>query len=355
MKKSINKRITIITMIIISVGIFYGCSPKAVPENKDELDYNNEVSTNKVFKNVDKISAWVTYWDSKVESEVLKLSNQLNELCYFAAHYDENGKLIVPEELNKIYNEVGNDNYINYLSVVNDVIYHDGTSSLKDITLVSNILDNNGTRSKEINNIINLALKYNFQGIEIDYEQIGKNLDLWNKFILFIDELNIKALENNLKLRIVLEPNTPFESLEFHKGPTYVMMCYNLHGGFSEPGEKTNSNFIKELIDKMSKVPGEKNFAIPSGGIDWASDGKVKSITEVEAKSIAREYDSKERRDEESNCLVYTYLDSDGISHEVWYADENTLDSWFKIISDNGYEASLWRLGHNLFEMDPSQ
>lgn len=355
MKKSINKRITIITMIIISVGILYGCSPKTVPENKDELNNDNEVSINKVFKNVDKISAWVTYWDPKVENEVLKLNYQLNELCYFATHYDENGKLIVPEELNKIYNEVGNNNYINYLSVVNDVIYHDGTSSLKDITLVSNILDNNGTRSKEINNIINLALKYNFQGIEIDYEQIGKNLDLWNKFILFIDELNIKALENNLKLRIVLEPNTPFESLEFHKGPTYVMMCYNLHGGFSEPGEKTNSNFIKELIDKMSKVPGKKNFAIPSGGIDWASNGKVKSITEVEAKSIAREYDSKERRDEESNCLVYTYLDGDGISHEVWYADVDTLDSWFKIISDNGYEASLWRLGHNLFEIDSSQ
>ena len=128
------------------------------------------------------------------------------------------------------------------------------------------------------------------------------------------------------------------------------MMCYNLHGAFSGPGEKSNQEFIKELIDKMKKVPGEKSFAIPTGGFDWADNGNTKSISEIEAKQIlvANKIDAK--RDNKTQYLYFNYRDKENIKHEVWYADQVTLRHLSEVIIEEGYDVSLWRLGGNLFD-----
>ncbi len=47
---------------------------------------------------------------------------------------------------------------------------------------------------------------------------------------------------------------------------------------------------------------------------------------------------------------MFKYTDEDGIEHEVWYADKNTLNSWMQVIKEKGYGISLWRLGGNVFE-----
>ena len=77
----------------------------------------------------------------------------------------------------------------------------------------------------------------------------------------------------------------------------------------------------------MSKVPGKKDFAIATGGFNWASKGKTTSISETEAKALLKEYGTKVKRDDESQCLYFNYKDKDNIKHELWYADKTTLKS----------------------------
>ncbi|SQC01935.1 hypothetical protein [Clostridium tetanomorphum] len=100
----------------------------------------------------------------------------------------------------------------------------------------------------------------------------------------------------------------------------------------------------------MSKVPGKKNFAIATGGFDWASNGKTMAVSEAEVKSILKKYNTKVQRHNESQCLFFNYKDEDNIEHEVWYGDITTLNFWMKGIAEKGYDISIWRLGGNLFQ-----
>lgn len=344
-----NLIFTGLIIFMISVIYIYITSKEGNFKNKD----NNVVlaEDTKIFEeNINNLSAWVVYWDLNYDKEIRTLDKELKNICYFAVNFNSNNELVIPEKLISCYNETNGYDYNKYITIVNDKINSDGSSSLKDINLLKALLSNSDLRSSHIEDIISLAVKYNFDGIEIDYEQIKKDIKLWKDYILFINELYQKAEKEGLKLRVVLEPNIPFDKLSFNEGPTYVVMCYNLHGGFSEPGEKANPKFIRSLMDKTSKIPGKKDFAIATGGFNWASNGKTTSVSETEAKRISKEYRAKVERDDESQCLFFNYKDEDNIEHEVWYADKITLKSWMKFIREKGHDISLWRLGGNLFE-----
>lgn len=299
-----------------------------------------------------KISTWVTYWDLPAKTFSENMPGDIKNISYFAANFNENNKLVVPDKLKDFYNNTKGFNFKKYLTIVNDVIKSDGSSIQKDTEVLNPLLYDESYRGSHIDEIVNLAIDYGFEGIEIDYERLKKDMVLWENFIIFINELYSKASEKGLDLRVVLEPNIPFENLNFEKGPTYVMMCYNLHGGFSGPGEKANPEFITSLIEKMNKYDVKKDFALATGGFDWPEGAsgsaneneKVKSVTEKEAKSLIIEYNAEAIRAEESKYLYFKYKDEDNINHEVWYADNETLSYLSSFILKEGYDVSLWRV-----------
>lgn len=336
-------------MLILNFS-FGGCYKQKSDNNslKHEsisMEYKEETFN----KSINNLNGWIAYWNLDVNDEIKYLGSQLSELSYFEAYFDVNGNIYIPEELLDYYNKFKSDNYTNYISIVNDKINSDGKITQKDTEILKEKLKDKVLRGNHIDEIINLALTNNFDGIEIDYEQIKKDIPLWQDYIIFIDELYNKANENNLKLRIILEPSIPIEELEFIEGPVYVIMCYNLHTASSDPGEKANINFINDLMNKMEKIPGEKNYAIATGGFDWEIGGKGKAISEKDAKELLKEYDAERRRDQNSKCVVFNYIDENNIKHEVWYADNVTLNAWMEAIHKKGYDISIWKLGGNLF------
>lgn len=376
MKKGLVNKIIIILIIVLAIFLILlfvnkvdrGLFNSSFKNNKEEIIEKDNNNYNDDMNSVDnsgsyvdnssnslngiKISTWVTYWDlpSKTFSE--NMPGDIKNVSYFAANFNENNELVVPDKLKDFYNNTKDYNFKKYLTIVNDVIKSDGSSIQKDTEVLKMILYDKSSRENNINQIVNLAIQYGFDGIEIDYERLKKDMTLWENFIPFINELYSKASEKGLDLRVVLEPNIPFENLNFEKGPTYVMMCYNLHGGFSDPGEKANPEFIISLIEGMNKYDVKKDFALATGGFDWPEgvsdstdgNGKVKSVTENEAKSLIREYNAEAIRDEESKYLYFKYKDEDNINHEVWYADNETLNYLASFILKEGYDVSLWRV-----------
>lgn len=340
----LNKKVIIIgliLLIIISSAIF-------LVIKKDTKEEFKKPEKEEVIFNVDNLSSWVVYWDLNVENEIEALNYKLSSISYFAANFNEENKLSIPKGLIEYYNSTKKYKFQKYITIVNDVIYNDGKSSVKDKSVLEELLKSEISRKEHIDEIIALAKENEFDGIEIDYEQI-KDYTLWENYLLFIKELYEEANLNNLNLRVVLEPSIPIEKLNFIDGPTYIIMCYNLHGSFSEAGEKTNEAFIKELIEKMNKIPGNKEFAIPTGGFDWSKEEEVKAITEIETNKVIKDNDIKVERDAESKYLFFKYLDENSIEHEVWYADKVTLEYLNKIIVESGHKVNLWRLGGNEF------
>ena len=299
------------------------------------------------------VSVWTTYWDiDRIRDEVRVLDEHIINLCYFAAYFDHNNQLFLPdatsETFTTIEEEFKDNEWFHYLTIVNDKINKDGSSSLKDTELLYTLFASEEKMNQHINDIIYLAEQKGYDGIEIDYEAIKQDMELWELYETFCELLYNKTLSEGLKLRIVLEPNAPVDMLNLPDGPEYIMMCYNLYGSSTGPGPKANEKFIQDLITKMSSLPGYKSFALATGGFDWSQDGNVVSVSEVQAQKLIKQYDAKPVRDIESQALKFRYKDMDQISHMVWYADAKTLHYWSDIVLESGeYGISIWRLGGN--------
>jgi spore germination protein len=314
-------------------------------------NYNSQSAVNAVAKEPTRKAAWLAYWDLDAgEKDLERIGKQLEKLSYFGAYFDSNDRLFIPKELSdkKIELKKTKGKYETYLTFVNDKQNLDGSVVMKDIEVLRRLFSDDASMEKHIDEIIALTLQGGYDGIEIDYERIWKDEKIGQSFLRFTDKLYGKALKNNLKLRIVLEPSTPFSSAAFSKGPEYVVMLYNLYGLHSTPGPKANKEFIQKTITRMEALPGEKSLAFSTGGCLWGDNGEKRFLTEVEAKTLAAVYGIQPKRDEESQCVVFDYKDR-GTSYQVWYADVATLNYWITIAKEQGENnISLWRLGGNV-------
>lgn len=297
----------------------------------------------------EKLSAWAVYWDAdNAASEIAALGGKLESLLYFGAYFDEQNQLFVPGEIVKLKEQLGRTEVEGslrpcYLTFINDKLLPDGGSSLKDTELLYTLLETPDARQAHIQNILALTQGGGYDGVEIDYEAIRKDMLLWGHFIDFITELSAAAQQHGLLLRVLLEPGIPYDSLRFPKGPDYVIMCYNLHGPGSAPGPKADDAFLLELIKKTANLPGRRHFALATGGFDWA-DKSVNTLSGGEAHALARREKANQLRDPASQAISFSYRQSDGV-HEVWYADSITLTHWMSLIRNAGdFGISLWRL-----------
>ena len=354
-------------IIILGVAIcLNGCGkvttePLYIGENVDavtitevQVSGEEKLTTVSEPKEEDSVTVWTTYWDKDtVMNEVDVLKDKINTICYFAAYFDENNIPFIPEEtletqkiVNMKYKKYGWDTYLTF---VNDKLLTGGGSSLKDTELLYKLLENKEKRQNHIDTILDMTLQNGFDGIEIDYEAIKDDMTLWNLFLTFVTELQNEAKLQNIKVRIVLEPSAPLDKISFPDGPEYVMMCYNLYGYGTEAGPKANKEFLLKMSKLVKKLPEPINMALSNGGFDFAADGAVSQLTEKECVELLNASGQDMRRDADSMDVVFTYTAEDGISHEVWYADNETLQYWMDTLSANGYHRySIWRLGSNV-------
>lgn len=318
--------------------------------------HGNHLSINNADREMNhvKYSIWTTYWDKNhLESELEQKKDYIQDICYFAAYFNHNKKVFIPKETIESFKKVqeiyGSSRYGSYLSFVNDLVMEDQISSLKDVELLNTLLATEDSMNNHIKDILNMTVEEGFDGLEIDYEAINKDMKLWELFVKFIEKLYEAASERNILVRVVLEPSAPLDTVQLPKGPEYVMMCYNLHGYGTEAGPKANKVFIEELIKKTEHLPGKVSFAFATGGYDFQSNGIVHSITEKEAVEALNIYNLSATRDKESYAQFFSYIDHKGNHHEVWYADKDTIQYWTGIVKEAGdYGISLWRMGGNV-------
>lgn len=302
-------------------------------------------------KDID-ISAWVVDWDLKrgIE-EVESTSVALSSIQLFAAYFNEEDNVFLNEKsikvMDKSKEELEGQGLKNlYLTVVNDIVFQDGKSIQKDSNLISRIMKNEEKRKGHIEELVKLVDNEKFVGIELDYEKIES--DVWDEYALFIEELGVELEEIGKQLRIVLEPMTPLEEVDFPKDYEYVMMAYNLYGSHSGPGPKADKEFIKNQSKRMKGNFKNMRMAFALGGFDWVENEKVKAVTEIEAQNLVLKANSEVKRDKKSNSVYFNYTDDSDVKHTVWYADRETISTWMKIAYRKGMRNfAFWRLGGN--------
>lgn len=342
----------IILSLIVSTFFMSACN-KQNESIKDSQAGENPYSIDekKIPLEQGEMSAWTVYWNQETAyQELNNLGNKIQKLSHFSAYFQMDNSLFIPENVTNFFVTIKNsqkNSYIHYLSFVNDKLLEDGKSLLKDTQLLYDIFSDEFTRKNHIDSIIRLSLEGGYDGIEIDYEGIRSDQQLWQYFTQFINELYAETEEKKLLLRVVLEPSAPVDELELPKGPEYIMMCYNLYGIGTEPGPKANSDFIIEMVQKMKMLDESFTVAFATGGFDWY-DGTAVAVTEFQANELVQLYQVDVLRDEASQSLVFKYTDEHEREHEVWFADIITLNFWIETSKTHGVDSfAIWRLGGN--------
>jgi len=302
-----------------------------------------------VTRHVTERSAWLADWRGKAGlTDLGAVAGGLTSLQVFAAYFTPEGKLHFTDAFHAMLPDVrsvSESNGLNgiYLTLVNDIVYPDGTESQKDPALVTMLTADRAVRGAHIDEIVAAAVSYGFDGIELDYERVGEKD--WPNFVQLVRELQTRLKAEGLALRVVFEPRAPLEKLELPEGPVYVMMAYNLYGGHSGPGPKADVAYVEKQANRMRQLAGNSYVALAAGGFDWLEGTKgAKAVTELAAEQLAERYGAKPLRDPKSAAMHFSYAGDDG-KHTVWYADGTTLSSWIEAAEKKGiYNIAIWRL-----------
>lgn len=315
-------------------------------------------------------AVWIADWDAQKgldETAAVQASN----IVLFAAYFNLESRPFLNDDMRRMLKNNPRKNLPPdgklFLSVVNDVFYTPEKSLEKDPTLIKNLMSTEKSRAAHRDDLLKLLASGPFDGLEIDYERVGK--EDWPTLLDFAADLSKQLTAQGKELRFLLEPKSKYMQIPLPKGPEYVIMGYNLFGGHSGPGPKANDAFLRKLARESSAIvnrTGKKmGLALATGGFAWPAapdKTKVLGIRESAAAAWARGSQATLIRDPDSHALHFIASDTApgspiparsarDINYEIWYADGETLAHWIKTGRAAGFgNISLWRLGGNTRE-----
>lgn len=217
------------------------------------------------------------------------------------------------------------------------------------------VLSHTSSRENLSNELVEAAIEYKLNGINIDFENIKEETGI--HYIEFLRELSVKCRNNGIVLSVdsyVPSAYTKYYDREEQgKIVDYVIvMAYDEHhAGSTEAGPVASLNFVKEAVKNiLAMVPKEKTIiAIPFYTRLWkkTSDGKLscESYGMTSADNLLKENGVKAKWDQDSGCY-YGEFTKGGATYQVWKEEDKSIEEKMKAI----YKADVagvaeWKLG----------
>jgi cellulose synthase/poly-beta-1,6-N-acetylglucosamine synthase-like glycosyltransferase/peptidoglycan/xylan/chitin deacetylase (PgdA/CDA1 family)/spore germination protein YaaH len=217
-----------------------------------------------------------------------------------------------------------------------------------DIEEVEHIFGRKKLRTAFINSMAERLKRYNFQGINVDLDDV-KNRNSKN-YIAFQNELyaNFKAKGLMVTQNVVPEDEQYDLKRLQHINDFLFVMAIDQHYDGSNSGDISNQHWVEEILDEVcSIVPSEKVIlTFAAGGYDWPENSIGVPAGYQQAISTAQEKKSNIIFDPVSANLHYNYLGNDGFNHIVYFTDAATNFNIIRMADDWATGGvALWRLG----------
>lgn len=216
------------------------------------------------------------------------------------------------------------------------------------------VLAGTTNRTRLIDGLIDTALSYGLDGLNIDFENIS--LDAGEPFVQFIRELSIPCREHGIVLSV--DNYVPMDHTDhYDRGEQglvadyVVIMGYDEHyKGSDEAGSVASINFVEDGIkNTLAQVPAEKVInALPFYTRIWETKG-----TEVNSQAVGMEmaaaYVTEHgivTRWDEATCQNYGEYQSGDSFCQVWLEDAESIRVKLNIMQKHGVAGvAAWRLG----------
>ena len=210
------------------------------------------------------------------------------------------------------------------------------------------------TRQHLINGLIDTALEYGLDGINIDFENIS--LDAGEPFVEFIRELSIPCRKHGIVLSI--DNYVPMGYTEHYNrkeqgivADYVIVMGYDEHYNGSETaGSVASIDFVeKGIANTVADVPANKVInAIPFYTRIWETNGTAVTSQAV-GMELAQQYITDHNITtvwDEQTCQNYGEYQSGGSYYQVWLEDEDSIRVKLNIMDKYGIAGiAEWKLG----------
>lgn len=222
---------------------------------------------------------------------------------------------------------------------------------------ISKLLSHTSRREKLENSLIAEAIKFNLDGINIDFERIPEAAG--EDFIQFIRELSIKCRSNGIVLSI--DNYAPGYTAHYDRreqgivADYVITMAYDEHyAGSKESGSVASIGYVEDAItNTLKEVPPEKAIiAIPFYTRLWKEtkeDGETKISSEAysmtNAANLMSDHEVTPKWDKETGQYYGEYEEGDAL-FRMWMEEDKSIELKMKAIKEAKVAGvAAWKLG----------
>jgi spore germination protein YaaH len=205
------------------------------------------------------------------------------------------------------------------------------------------------------NALVDAALEYKLNGINIDFEKISS--DAGEHYIEFLRELSVKCRNNGIVLSVDSYVPTAYTAYydreEQGKIVDYVVvMAYDeFYAGSEVAGPVASLGFVQDAVTNIIEmVPKEKTIiAIPFYTRLWkeTAEGEVssESFAMTSAANVLTDNGVEAKWDDSYGCF-YGDFQKDGATYRMWQEEEKSIEAKMKVIYDADVAGiAAWKLG----------
>jgi len=281
----------------------------------------------------------------------------INVVCpsFFNLQFEGNGK---------ITDKVGNSGkkYIEWAKSQGYQIWGMFSNVSNESTMIdttSKIVNDYELRTKMIENIVNLAVKYDLDGINVDFEYMyAKDVDLFSRFIIelyprlkevgIVLSVDVTAPDGAENWSLCFDRNVIADNCDY-----IVFMSYDQYGSSStKAGTTAGYDWVKVNLNKFierEEIDANKIIlGVPFYTRLWTetSSGKVTSSV-ADMKNIDKVLPtSAERVWKDDVKQNYTEFEKAASTCKMWIEDEQSIRAKLSLITDNNLAgAAFWEKG----------
>ena len=218
-----------------------------------------------------------------------------------------------------------------------------------NLNITSKIMNSYEARKNLIEDIVNMCVKYNLDGINIDFENMkADDKDMYSRFIIEL-EPRLKDMGMTLSVDVTAPDGGETWSMCFDRNVIgdvadyIVFMAYDQNGASStKPGTTAGYNWVKlNLVKFLQTEEIEANkliLAVPLYTRVWTtnSSGKLISNNSVAMKNIDSVVPSNTNKQWDDNLKQnYVEYTDNGNKKQVWIEDLTSLKAKISLINDN--------------------
>ena len=239
-----------------------------------------------------------------------------------------------------------------------------GEDGLFSVALASSALQNEEIQARLVDSIKQTLRQKGYVGVDVDFEYVGR--DNAQAYVAFVRRLREELAPLGYFVWVALAPKVredqpgalyeghPYRALG-EASDAALLMTYEWGYAYGPAMAVSPLGQVRRVLDYgTEQIPASKLFlGVPSYGYDWtlpyvAGESRARSLSNVEAVSLAWERQAAITFDEQASAPTFRYFVRTGqgaCEHEVWFEDARSTAAMLRLIPEYGLRGlGIWNL-----------